>query len=300
MREYALEGQIESFLNSMRVERGLSENSIEAYGRDLRAFTFFLESSSQATIEQIDKSHILQYVTSLARRGMSARSQGRHLSSIRQFMRFFVREGVLKTNPAAEIDMPKLARKLPMFLDLSEVEILLGTAFENTPRGLRDHAMIHVLYATGLRVSELVHLQLEDLDLNRGFLLTKGKGAKERVVPLGERAMEVLSRYLQEARPKLIGNIESAYVFTGRRKKPMTRQAFWHLLKLHAARAGITKNLSPHKLRHSFATHLVERGADLRAVQAMLGHSDLSTTEIYTHVNRERLRQIYEKHHPRA
>jgi integrase/recombinase XerD len=237
----------------------------------------------------------------LAKSGSGVRTQARHLVAIRQFFRFLLKEKVVVVDPVGDIEMPKPAKKLPQFLDVDEVERLLRAPDTQTPRGLRDHAMLEVLYATGLRVTELVTLPADGLDLERGFVLVRGKGNKERIVPLGEHALRATRLYLATARPTFLkGEQTSSSLFLRGGGEAMTRQGFWKLLKGYALAAGITRPLSPHKLRHSFATHLVERGADLRAVQAMLGHADLSTTEIYTHVNRERLRQIYGAHHPRA
>jgi integrase/recombinase XerD len=229
---------------------------------------------------------------------LAVRSQARHLVAIRQLFKFLVKERVLKEDPVADIELPKPARSLPGFLDVDEVTRLLGVPDVKTARGLRDRAMLEVLYATGLRVSELVSLPFDGVDLERCFVLVRGKGNKERVVPFGQVAAAALKDYLDSARASFGRNDTSLFLRAG--GEPMTRQGFWKLLKGYARDAGITKPISPHKLRHSFATHLVENGADLRAVQAMLGHADLSTTEIYTHVNRERLRRVYGEHHPRA
>ncbi len=288
---------IDRFLNYVTVEKGLAPNSIEAYRRDLIAFAAV---NQERTVASITKPMVLEHLAHLAKNKMSARSQSRHLSALRQFFRFLLRDNVVKTNPAADIEMPKLGQKLPHFLSLDEVESVLEAPPRDTQKGQRDYAMLALLYATGLRVTELVSLKLSDVDLSRGFLSTRGKGSKDRVVPMGTRALEALQLYLAQSRPDLLKGFYSPFLFLGKVDKPMTRQGFWLLLRNYAQLAGIQKSVSPHQLRHSFATHLVERGADLRAVQAMLGHADLSTTQIYMHVNRERLRQLYEKHHPRA
>lgn len=291
---------IDQFLAWARIERGLSENTLDAYGRDLAQLAAHLEKTGVHDITDVKTSDVLSHLVTLSKRKLGLRSQARHLVAIRQLFRFLVKEKVLKQNPVADIELPRPVKDLPTFLDLDEVEALLATPDTNTPRGLRDRAMIELLYASGLRVSELVGLPAEAADTERGFLLVKGKGSKERVVPMGEVALSWLERYLAESRPVFLQGRASPYLFLRRGGEPMTRQGFWKLLKEHARRAGVRKEISPHKLRHSFATHLVERGADLRAVQAMLGHADLSTTEIYTHVNRERLRALYGAHHPRA
>jgi integrase/recombinase XerD len=291
---------IDQFLAWARIERGLSDNTLDAYGRDLAQLAAHLDKSGIHDITDVKTSDVLSHLVALSRNKLGLRSQARHLVAIRQLFRFLVKEKVLKQNPVSDIELPRPVKELPTFLDLDEVEALLGAPDTNTPRGLRDRAMIELLYASGLRVSELVGLPAEAADTERGFLLVKGKGSKERVVPMGEVALSWLGRYLDESRPVFLQGGASPFLFLRRGGEPMTRQGFWKLLKEYARKAGVRKEISPHKLRHSFATHLVERGADLRAVQAMLGHADLSTTEIYTHVNRERLRALYGAHHPRA
>jgi integrase/recombinase XerD len=236
----------------------------------------------------------------LSRAGLKARTQTRHLVSLRQLFKFLRRERVVKSDPTQDVDLPKAPRLLPSALELDEVERLLEMPNAKTARGLRDRAMLTLLYATGLRVSELVSLPAEAMDLDRGYLLVMGKGKKERVVPTGARAAAAIEDYLQRGRPELLAGRSSAFLFIRKGGPSLTRQGFWKTLKKLAREAGIRREVSPHKLRHSFATHLVERGADLRAVQAMLGHANLTTTEIYTHVNKERLRRLYATHHPRA
>lgn len=284
--------RLEQFLNYIRVEKNLSENSIESYERDLKSLL--------SDVTELDKVSISSHLAKLAKSGLSARSQSRHISSIRQFCRFLVREGLLNENPANDIELPKLARRLPNFLDVKQIDELLVTPDQTQIRGLRDAAMITLLYATGLRVTELISLKINDVEMTRGFLLTRGKGGKERMIPMGLRSLEIVANYIATARPVLLNKKKSIYLFVTHHGEILTRQGFWKLLKSYALKAGIVQPISPHKLRHSFATHLLERGADLRAVQAMLGHADLSTTEIYTHVNRERLTQLYKDHHPRA
>ncbi len=291
---------IDQFLAWARIERGLSDNTLDAYGRDLAQLAAHLDKSGVHDVTAVKNSDLLSHLMALSRAQLGLRSQARHLVSMRQLFRFLVKEKVLKADPAADIEMPRPMKDLPTFLDLDEVEALLSAPDTSTARGLRDRAMIELLYASGLRVSELVGLPAEAADMERGFLLVKGKGSKERVVPMGEVALKWIGLYLSNARPEFLKGKASSFLFLRRGGEPMTRQGFWKLLKEHARTAGVKKDISPHKLRHSFATHLVERGADLRAVQAMLGHADLSTTEIYTHVNRERLRALYGAHHPRA
>jgi integrase/recombinase XerD len=291
---------VDAFLAHARVERGLAENSLLAYGRDLGAFAASLARQQVVDVTAVAAAHALTHLVELSKSGCSVRTQARHLTAVRQFFRFLVKDRVLPVDPVADIEMPRPTRRLPQFLDVGEVERLLAAPEPSTPRGLRDRAMLETLYATGLRVTELVTLPADGVDLERGFVLVRGKGNKERVVPLGQVATEAIVAYATHARPVFLGERTNEALFLRTGGEPMTRQGFWKLLRGHARSAGITKPLSPHKLRHSFATHLVERGADLRAVQAMLGHADLSTTEIYTHVNRERLRRLYGEHHPRA
>jgi len=295
-----IDESIDAFLSWTQIEKGLSENTTAAYGRDLASFAAFALSQKVEEIEEVSAPHIYQHLMKLSKKGLSTRSQARHLVSIKQLFKFLTKERVLKENPAVDVETPKLSKTLPHFLDVDEVEALLGAPDLLTPRGRRDRAMLELLYATGLRVTELVTLMAENLDPERGFVLVKGKGNKERVVPVGEVALRYVSEYMTNARPTFLRNRANDSLFLRRGGKPMTRQGFWKNLKAYGALAGIRKDISPHKLRHSFATHLVERGADLRAVQAMLGHADLSTTEIYTHVNRERLKKIYGEHHPRS
>ncbi|MFZ9888106.1 MAG: site-specific tyrosine recombinase XerD [Myxococcota bacterium] len=295
-----IDSAIDQFVAWARIERGLSANTLDAYTRDLAKLAEHLDKAGVREIEAVRASDVLTHLMSLGKAQLGLRSQARHLVSIRQLFRFLIKEKLLQHDPVADIDMPRPARSLPTFLDLDEVEALLGTPDTTTSRGLRDRAMMELLYATGLRVSELVTLRAEAADTERGFLLVKGKGSKERVVPMGQVALKWLGEYLLSARSSFLKEQPSDFLFLRRGGEPMTRQGFWRILRDHAVHAGIRKPISPHKLRHSFATHLVERGADLRAVQAMLGHADLSTTEIYTHVNRERLRAMYGAFHPRA
>ena len=291
---------IDHFLAYLQTEKGLADNTVTSYGRDLTKLFQFLAKKELDQVDEVEKQHVLAWMISLSRSQLRPKTQLRALVAARQFFRFLRKEKIVKNNPTQDIELPKPIKALPSFLEVEEVERLLEVQDDKKPKGVRDHAMITVLYATGLRVSELVNLPCEGVDLERGFIMTEGKGRKERVVPLGGRASEALTHYMTHARPHYLKDKASEFLFIRQGGKPMTRQGFWKLLKQYARLAGITKEISPHKLRHSFATHLVERGADLRAVQAMLGHADLSTTEIYTHVNQARLRQIYGTHHPRA
>jgi len=287
----------DQFIHHLRIEKGLAKNTIESYSRDLTRYFDFLEKRPLPPLKasQID---IMDYVSSLAG-ALSIRSIARNLSSLKVFYRFLVSDGKLKTNPARLISNPKLPRRLPGVLSSEEVERLLAAPDTQTHRGLRDRAMLELLYASGLRVSELVGLKMVSINLEAGWVRTVGKGSKERMVPMGSKAQQSLKEYLADSRSSLLKKRSSSHLFVTARAKPMSRQAFWKITKRCARLAGIRKEISPHSLRHSFASHLLEHGADLRSVQIMLGHADISTTQIYTHVTRERLKQIHEKYHPR-
>ncbi|MGE5849241.1 MAG: site-specific tyrosine recombinase XerD [Candidatus Methylomirabilota bacterium] len=290
---------MDPFLEHLVVERGLAQNSLEAYRRDLSRYTAYLADRGKQVIA-LDRAEVPRYLLLLREEGLSPRSVARHLSAIRQFHRFLVREGHAGEDPTSHLESPRPWRRLPTVLSSEEVDRLLASGLPATPRGLRDRAMLEVLYASGLRVSELVGLRLADLNLVGGILRVLGKGNKERLVPLGDAAVESLRAYLADGRPKLERRRASLHLFLGRHGRGLTRQMFWRLLRQYARAAGITKPVTPHTLRHSFATHLLERGADLRSVQLMLGHADIGTTQIYTHLTRALLKAIYDKHHPRA
>jgi integrase/recombinase XerD len=284
------------FLTYCRVERGLSDNSISAYSTDLKRFIGFFGESSQFPLED----GLRSYLDHLHRSSLSTRSIARHLTTLRNCYGFLLREGILSSDPTEHLGSPKIWQHIPKFLNLQDIERLLEAPPEGRPTGLRDRAMLQVLYATGLRVSELCRLRVGDLDTSLGYLRTTGKGNKQRLVPVGDCAIQAVDRYLATARTALLKGRSSRYLFITARGGPMTRQAFWVLLARHGKKAGIFHGLSPHVLRHSFATHLLEGGADLRSVQVMLGHADISTTQIYTHVMRSRLRETVDRHHPRA
>lgn len=290
---------LDHYVTYLRAERNLAAKSVEAYATDVRSY---LEQLGQrgVKVEDAARDDVLEHLATLARQGLSPRSRARHLAALRGFHRFLEDEKLCAKNPTDDLDTPKAARKLPVFLTLPEVEALLAAADERTVVGCRDRAMIQLLYATGLRVTELVKLKVQDLNLRDGFVVTMGKGRKERIVPIGRQAKEKVEAYLESARPSLLKGAQAPALFVTPRRAGFTRMGFWKLLRRYALKAGIDKPLSPHKLRHSFATHLLERGADLRAVQAMLGHADLSTTQIYTHVNATRLKAVYDAHHPRS
>jgi len=288
---------LKRFLNYLAVEKGLSRNTLESYGRDLRKYFLFMEPKSHDAIGQQD---VLEFLAGLSAEGNSTPSAARCLSAVRGFHRFLLTEGLSVFDPTVNIETPHGWSRLPKTLSSSDVDSLLGQPDLSTTLGIRDKAMLEVIYATGLRVSELVGLRLQDINLERGFVIVVGKGSKERAVPLGEVASVRLQEYLDRSRPLLLKGQGTDALFVSSRRRQVTRQMFWQRIKFYVRKAGITRNVSPHTLRHSFATHLLDNGADLRAVQAMLGHSDISTTQIYTHVSRERLKRIHEKHHPRG
>ena len=290
----------DQYLNYLLIEKGLSEKTLESYGSDMAMYLSFLEENKIINISDTDTPVILKHLISMRDAGLGARSRARHLVTIRGFYRFLVQEKQLKHDPTRLIDLPKSGLKLPDVLSVEEVKLLLSTPNVKTPAGSRDAAMIELLYAAGLRVSELINLKLQDVNLEAGFVRVFGKGSKERVVPIGLYAKEKIDHYVKTARPLILKNIPSRFLFVARAGKPMTRQGFWKLIKRYALKAGFNKRITPHSLRHSFASHLLEGGADLRAVQVMLGHVDISTTQIYTHVAREHLKTMHEKFHPRG
>ncbi|OIP32922.1 MAG: site-specific tyrosine recombinase XerD [Deltaproteobacteria bacterium CG2_30_43_15] len=291
---------LDEFLNYLVVERGLSKNTLESYSRDLNKYLDYLEKNKIADIKEPSSSHIMAFIYTLKQKGLATKTTARNLVAIKMFYKFLVNENYLEKNPATRIDSPKTWVKLPNTLALNEVEMLLDQPDTNSPLGMRDSAMLELLYATGLRVSELVSLSLNSINLEVGYLIAFGKGNKERIVPIGNQATQKLKEYLESARKKLLKNSSSPSLFVNRSGNSLSRQGFWKVIKKYTFKAGIKKNITPHTLRHSFATHLLERGADLRSVQTMLGHVDISTTQIYTHVTRERLKKLHNQLHPRA
>ena len=287
----------DQFINHLRVERGLADNTVQSYSRDLMRFFEFLKARERSPLHAC-QDDIMDYMGAL-RRALAVRSCARHLSALKMFFRFLVSEGKIKSSPARLLGAAKLPQRLPGVLNRQEVDLLLSQPDASNHRGQRDKAMLEVLYATGLRVSELVGLKISNVNLEAGYVRMVGKGSKERMVPMGSKALETLKEYLFEGRPRLAKNRSSTYLFLNSRGGPMTRQGFWKIIKKYGRRAGIKNEITPHKLRHSFASHLLEGGADLRSVQVMLGHADISTTQIYTHITGERLKQIHEKYHPR-
>lgn len=294
---------IDSYLDHLRVERGLSANTLDAYSRDLRDFSDWLEANGCASHLEADQDHLRFYLLELKRKGLSSRSVARKASSLRGLYRFLLREGMLSEDPTRMLDVPKPGAPLPRDLSLDEVEKLLNRPDPSQPLGLRDRTLLELLYATGLRVSELLRLRLQDVNLEVGYVVAYGKGSKERLVPVGEVALEWLKKYLASGRPRLLKperREKVSFLFMNRWGRRLSRQGFWKLLRQYALEAGVRSRVTPHVLRHSFATHLLERGADLRSLQLLLGHANITTTQIYTHMNRERLKQIYERYHPRA
>ena len=297
-----MDSHLDSFLVYLTVNRGLSRNTIESYSRDISSLAAFLEKRGISDPRAVTEGEVSAHLDRLREKKLSPRTVGRNIVSIKQFFRFLLTEGVVTEDPLRNTAAPKTPKTLPHTLSLEEVERLLREpSSKDSDEASRDSAMLEVLYATGLRVSELVAVEINRLNLDHGYVITMGKGSKERIVPVGRPAVEKVTEYLRESRPRLLGERTSKYLFvTKRTGTKMSRQRFWKIVKLYALSAGIRSRITPHVLRHSFATHLLERGADLRVIQAMLGHSDISTTQIYTYVERERLKQIHEKSHPRA
>jgi integrase/recombinase XerD len=297
----ALERWLTGFAHYLAVERRLSLHTQRVYERDVRAWLRGLPHQGHpGATAMLSRDSVLRFLAQSRARGLSPRSLARRMAGLRAFCRYLRREGVLAVDPLLDVETPRLPRRLPRFLNVDEVDSLLRQPRTDTPRGLRDAAMLEVLYATGLRVSELVSLPMSALHLAEGWIKVRGKGGKDRLIPLGEQAVARLHAYLAGPRDRCMRGVRTAQVFVNGRGTGMTRQGFWKLLRGYARQAGITKPMSPHTLRHSFATHLLERGADLRSVQQMLGHSDISTTQIYTHVLEARLRAAYQRYHPRA
>lgn len=291
---------LDSFLAYITVEKGLSKNTLESYGRDVRKFLTFLEEQEIKAVQDIKYENILDFLSSFKKQGFSDTTTVRTIVSIKQFFKYLLIEKIIQEDPSSQIQTPKMKKSIPGVISLEDVEKILNAPDENTPEGIRDLAMLEVLYATGIRVSELISLKLNEVNFEMGFIIVYGKGSKERIVPMGTEAQEKLKTYMADSRPVLLKQRDCKELFVTRRGKGMTRQGFWKLIKTYALKSDIRKSISPHTLRHSFATHLLERGADLRTIQIMLGHSDISTTQIYTHVENERLKEIHKKYHPRS
>lgn len=295
-----MESHLDLYLDYLTVEKGLASNTRASYSSDLLKFLTYLKDRGISDWRQVRYSEVMGFLSQSQEQGLAPRSRARLLSALRGFFKFMVRDSHLRESPVANLTSPRLRRQLPSVLSVTEVERLLAQPNPELPLGQRDAAMLELLYGTGLRVSELVSLTLGRVNLEVGFLVVLGKGSKERIVPVGEAATEAVRSYLMGSRPRLLKGKMTETLFITNRGAAMTRQGFWKLLKKYGREAGLKKELTPHILRHSFATHLLERGADLRSVQMMLGHADISTTQIYTHVARERLREVHKKYHPRA
>lgn len=295
-----MEQMVDTFLLHLKVERGLAKNTLDSYRRDLGKFTGYLRRKDVSSFTEVDRRMIMAFLEDLHNRHRAAATISRNLAAIRSFYGFLVQENLTGTNPSAELDTPKIPKRLPNVMTVDQVATLMEQPKPSNPAGLRDKAMLELLYATGIRVSELVDLNLADVNLEMGFLRCLGKGAKERIVPMGKSAIGAVDDYLQRGRGKLGKEREKKAVFLNIRGGRLTRQGFWKILKKYVRLAGFQGDITPHTLRHSFATHLLENGADLRAVQEMLGHSDISTTQIYTQVTAIHLRDVYQQSHPRA
>lgn len=291
---------IDTFLNYLSVERGLSNNTISAYRRDLNLYVGFLLKNQIDALGKASKNDIVNFMLFQKDQGLSVNSISRRLTAVRIFYRFLVRERLLKTDPSSLVDSPKTWKKIPDALSLNEIELLINQPNIRKMQGIRDRAVLEVLYATGMRVSEVVNLKLDNVKLDVGFVRCIGKGNKERIIPLGKKAVESINRYLSDSRMSFLNQKESDFLFLNRFGNKISRQSLWKLIKKYAKSAKIKNPIKPHILRHSFATHLLEHGADLRSVQEMLGHSNISTTQIYTHINKDRLKTIHKTFHPRA
>jgi integrase/recombinase XerD len=295
-----MEQLLDQFLHYLIVEKGLSKNTIEAYSHGLNRFLHHLREKGIREIRDVGKYHIRGFLLALRKKNLNPKSIVRNLVAIRTFFRFLIQEGLLESNPLEEFESPQVAKRLPEILTLKEIEQILEQPNPQTPLGIRDRAMLEMLYATGMRVSELTQIPIHQVNLEAGYVLLYGKGSKERLVPLGSEAMKWVNVYLKTARGILSKGKENPSLFINRSGKGMSRQWFWKNLKDYARRAGLRKRITPHLLRHSFASHLLERGADIRSVQMMLGHADISTTQIYTHVTGERLKKVHKQYHPRG
>jgi len=291
---------LKDFIYYLSVERGLADNTLESYQRDLKKYLLFLKEQNVKDFSSTSRTLISQYLLQERNKGLSPSTLSRNLASIRSFYQFLLMEHIIQENPAIELESPKTEKKLPKVLSFQDMEVLLEQPKTKETIGIRDKAMLELLYATGIRVSELVHLNISNLNIKMGFVRCEGKGSKERMIPLGTLAIRSLQEYLQNGRSRLVKQVEEKALFINQHGKRLTRQGFWKILKKYALKAGISSEITPHTLRHSFATHLLENGADLRSVQEMLGHADISTTQIYTQVTRQKIKEVYNQTHPRA
>lgn len=294
-----MEKLLEDFLYDLNTDKGLSKNTLESYGRDLKQFFEYL-SSSNISIYNVNKTSIIAYLMYLQKKGKATSSISRSLAALRSFYQFLNNNRYIEKDPTINLESPKIEKKLPQILSVEEVELLLNQPNTNDPKGNRDRCMLELLYATGIRVSELVSLTVDDINLNMGFIKCSGKGMKDRVIPVGSMALKALSEYIYKYRMMLLRDKSEKSLFVNFHGKQMTRQGFWKIIKQYTRAAGINKEITPHTLRHCFAAHLIENGADLKSVQEMLGHSDISTTQIYTQLTKSRIKEVYKKAHPRA
>ena len=291
---------IEKYLNYLILEKGLASNTLESYSKDIIEYADFLEKNNITDIKITNPTIILSWLINLQKNGLSSKSRARHLITIRGFYKFLIQENIINSNPIKDIDIPRTGLQLPDIISLQEIKVLLETPDITKPRELRDSAMLEILYGAGLRVSELVNMKVQDINLEACFVKIFGKGSKERIIPIGSHARKKTRQWLITGRNFMLKTYSSKYLFVARKGKPITRQGFWKALKKYAVKAGILKKITPHTIRHCFATHLLEGGADLRSVQTMLGHSDISTTQIYTHISSEYLINMHKKYHPRG
>jgi len=289
----------QNYIDYLIIEKGLSDNSIASYSSDLVNYITFLEKNQIHDLNEVDTTVILAWLIDLAKKGLSAKSRARYLITIRGLYKFLIAEKKVTKSPVKNVDIPKIGLALPKIMTVKEVEMLLDAPDIKKPKGMRNSAMMEIMYGAGLRVSELIVLRIQDINLDANFVRVMGKGSKERIVPIGSKARTITQKWIKEGRPSHIKNFSTPYLFVARAGKPMTRQSFWKIIKKYALLAKVSKNTTPHTLRHSFATHLLEGGADLRSVQTMLGHSDISTTQIYTHISREYLVKMHQQFHPR-
>lgn len=295
-----IDNHIDLFLNYLRVERHLAGQTLLAYGRDLRFFSEYLVKSRINSLKVVDEKNVLEFISKTRSRGVRSRSIARMLVTVRSLFRFLIREHILEGDPTSKIEFPKIGSRLPKTMNMEQVDSLLASPESTSDIGIRDYAMLQLMYATGMRISELVGLKLNGLNLEAGYLRVTGKGSKERIIPIGSVALRAVQKYISAVRDRDEKGFSSQYLFISREGERLTRQAFWERVKIYAKKAGAKINVTPHMLRHSFATHLLERGADLRSVQTMLGHADVSTTQIYTHVSTTHLQNLYKKFHPRS
>ena len=291
---------VEEFIHYLAVERGLADNTLDSYNRDLNQFLGFLEQEKVLDLQKATRNMVMSYLLVLQKRGRATATVSRHLAALKSFYHFLLKEKYIEKDPTANLESPKLEKKLPRVLAVNEVEMLLNQPMGTDPAALRDKAMLELLYATGIRVTELIQLDVNHINVDMGYIRCFGKGSKERIVPVGSFARRCVDEYLQKGRSKIIKIKAEQALFVNQHGRRLTRQGFWKIIKKYARRAGISKVITPHTLRHSFATHLLENGADLRSVQEMLGHADITTTQIYTHLTKGRLREVYAKSHPRA